>query len=113
MDYQTAHNLLISQGIDADQQADSLLHCLRQGIPPVPGQVTTILLALKVVFEAVRDATQLDRDLAYALLLLSTQSRQYFDQGDQAGVEWPPLLDEDLNRIAAGVKGIFAGEWYE
>jgi len=113
VDYQTAHNLLISQGLDAAQQPDSLLACLHQGKPPIPGQVTTLLLALKVVFEALREATQLDRELAYSLLILSTQSRQQFDRGVQSGVEWPPLLDEDLERIAAAVRSIFKGEWEE
>lgn len=111
MDYQTAHNFLITQGVDAERQPDTLLHCLHQGKPPIPGQVTTMLLALKVVFEALREATQLDRELAYSLLLLSTQSRQQFERGIQAGVEWPPLLDEDLERIAAAVRSIFKSEW--
>ncbi|EKQ69691.1 hypothetical protein OsccyDRAFT_2332 [Leptolyngbyaceae cyanobacterium JSC-12] len=113
MDYQTAYNLLITQGLDADQQDDALLTRLRQGLPPVPGQVTSILLALKVVFEALKDHTQLDRDLAAALHLLTINSRQQFEAGHQAGVEWPPLLDEDLTRIAISVSNIFLGEWSE
>lgn len=109
MDYQTAHNILITQGLDAAQHPDSLLSHLRQGKAPIPGQVTSILLALKVVFEALRDATTLDRELAYSLLLLSTQSRKFFDAGDRAGTEWAPLLSEDLDRIATAVESIFRG----
>ncbi|MBF2028867.1 MAG: Dethiobiotin synthetase [Oscillatoriales cyanobacterium C42_A2020_001] len=113
MDYQTAHNLLITQGLDADQATDTLLARLREGVPPVPGQVTSILLALKVVFEALKDSTQLDRDLAAALHLLTVNSRQQFEAGHQAGLEWPPLLNEDLERIAIAVQSIFLGEWID
>lgn len=109
MDYQTAHNILIRQGLDTAQQEDRLLNHLQQGRPPVPGQVTEILLALKVVFEALRAATVIDRELAYALFLLATQSRHYFILGHQAGVEWTPLLDEDLASITAAVQRILRG----
>ncbi len=84
---------------------------LKQGKPPIPGQVTSILLALKVVFEALRDSAEVERELACALYLLANDSRQQFESGQQAGVEWPPLLDEDLSRIAAAVKSIFVGVW--
>lgn len=113
MDYQTARNLLITQGLDAPRQPDALLTRLLQGQPPIPGQVTTILLALKVVFEALKDATELDRELVYSLYLFALSSRQAFEDGKRRGVDWPPLLDEDLERIACSVKSIFAGEWYE
>lgn len=113
VDYQTAYNLLITQGLDADRQTDALLTRLKQGMPPVPGQVTSILLALKVVFEALKDFTQLDRDLAAALHLLTVNSRQQFEAGYRAGIEWPPLLAEDLNRIAIAVQSIFLGEWID
>ena len=113
VDYQTARNLLITQGLDADQHPDALLTHIAQMSPPIPGQVTSILLALKVVFEALRDVTELDRELAYSLYILASESRQYFSVGQQKGIEWPPLLDEDLARIASGVKSIFAGQWFE
>lgn len=109
MDYQTAHNILLRQGLDAAQQPESLIHHLQQGAPPRPGQITEILLALKVVLEALRDAPTLDRELVYSLFLLATQSRQAFAAGHQAGIEWPPLLDEDLGRITAAVESIFRG----
>lgn len=95
--------------MDATQHADSLLSRLKQGIPPIPGQVTQILLALKVVLDALRDETVIDRELAYSLLLLSTQSREYFDNGDRSGVEWAPLLKEDLDRISSAATSIFRG----
>ncbi|NJP10127.1 MAG: Dethiobiotin synthetase [Leptolyngbyaceae cyanobacterium RU_5_1] len=111
MDYQTACNLLITQGIDAEQHPDALLTRLQQGIPPIPGQVTAVLLALKVLYEGLRESTQLERELACSLHRLSSESRSHFETGRKAGVIWPPLLDEDLTRIAAAVKSIFAGEW--
>jgi hypothetical protein len=85
---------------------------LQQGKAPIPGQVTSILLALKIVFEALRTAPTLDRELVYALYLLSFESRQHFEAGIRAGVDWPPLLNEDLKRISRAVKSIFAGTWH-
>lgn len=111
MDYQTARVLLVNQGMATAANPDALLSHLRQGKPPVPGLVTSILLALKVVFEALRDTSEFDRELACALYLLSIESRQEFEQGRQRGVDWPPLLDEDLIRISTGVKSIFLGQW--
>jgi hypothetical protein len=110
VDYQTAQNILIRQGLDAAAHPDSLISHLRQGKPPLPGQVTEILLALKVVFEALREATAIDRELAYSLFLLATESRKSFAAGHQSGLEWPPLLDEDLERINADVQSIFRGQ---
>jgi hypothetical protein len=113
VDYQTAHNLLIAQGIDASHTPDALINHLEQGNLPIPGQVTSVLLALKIVFEALKDAVVLDRELVCSLHVLASDSRHYFAAGQQSGVEWPPLLDEDLERISAGVKSIFSGSWIE
>lgn len=112
MDYKTACSFLITQGTASDQNADAFLVRLRQGKPPIPGQVTNILLALKIVFEALRTSSTLDRELVYSLYLLSIESRQVFEAGRQAGVNWPPLLEEDLKRISRAVKSIFAGVWH-
>jgi len=111
VDYSTARHLLINQGLATPENADALLSRLKQGQPPIPGQVTSILLALKVLFEALRNVSTFDRELACALHLLASESRQQFELGRQAGVAWPPLLDEDLTRIAAAVKSIFLGIW--
>ncbi|HEY9909584.1 MAG TPA: Dethiobiotin synthetase [Thermosynechococcaceae cyanobacterium] len=111
MDYSTAKSLILIQGGPIDRPHDALLSRLSQGKPPVPGQVTTILLALKVTFQALREAPEIDRPLASALHLLSTESRYLFDAGVQVGVDWPPLLNEDLNRIAAAVRSIFGDSW--
>jgi hypothetical protein len=113
MDYKTARSLLINQGTTSDQNTDAFLVRLKQGKAPIPGQVTSILLALKVVFEALRTVTTLDRELVFGLYLLSVESRQYFETGFQAGVDWPPLLEEDLKRISRAVKSIFAGVWHD
>ncbi len=112
MDYKTARTFLITQATASDQNANSFLVHLQQGKLPVPGQVTNILLALKMVFEGLRGATSLDRELIYSLYVLSSESRQHFEEGRRLGVSWPPLLDEDLKRISRAVKSIFAGVWH-
>lgn len=111
MDYKTAHTFLISQGIASDSNSDAFLVRLQQGKPPIPGQVTNILLALKMVFEDLQGKENLDREFVYALYLLAQDSRELFETGRSTGVNWPPLLDEDLKRISRGVKSIFAGVW--
>lgn len=112
MDYKTARSFLINQGTSCDPNIDAFLMRMKQRKAPIPGQVTSILLALKVVFEGLRTASTLDRELVYSLYLLSYESRQHFETGLQAGVDWPPLLNEDLKRISRAVKSIFAGVWH-
>lgn len=111
MDYKTARSFLITQGMASEQNFDALLVRLKMGKAPIPGQVTNILLALKIMFENLQGAANLDRELIYALYQLSYESRQRFEAGRQSGVNWPPLLDEDLKRITTAVKSIFAGVW--
>lgn len=113
MDYKTARSFLINQGTLSEQSTDAFLVRLKHGKAPIPGQVTNVLLALKMVFEALRTTPTLDRELAYALYLLSYESRQHYEKGVQVGANWPPLLDEDLKRIARAVKSIFAGTWHD
>lgn len=108
MDYETARNSLIYQGMLEGRNPDAFLARLSRGQPPVPGQVTSILLALKVVSDALRNAPAIDRDLVYALHVLACESRQQFEAQRKQGVVWPPLLDEDLTRIGVAVKNIFA-----
>jgi hypothetical protein len=111
MNYEIAYKLLIDQTISSEENPDALLMRLKQGRPPVPGQITSILLALKVVFAGHQDATTIDRQLANALYQLSIKSQYLFTAGRKAGVEWPPLLKEDLQRIAIASEGIFSGHW--
>ncbi|HEY9750682.1 MAG TPA: Dethiobiotin synthetase [Allocoleopsis sp.] len=111
MDYETARSFLINQTRLTPANPDAFLSRLKQGQPPVPGQVTSILLALKVVFEALRAAPSLDRELIYTLHILALESRHQYESQRKAGVVWPPLLDEDITRIATAVKNIFADEW--
>ncbi|MEM6253876.1 MAG: Dethiobiotin synthetase [Cyanobacteria bacterium P01_D01_bin.156] len=108
MDVQTAQRVVTSQANTAI--ADSFLARLQQKSSPVPGQVTSLLLALKVLHEHFKAAQKLDRDLAYALHQLAYEGRQYYEQGKQANVEWPLLLDTDLERIAVAVTQIFKGD---
>jgi hypothetical protein len=108
MNYETAKKVLIDQTINSEE-SDALIVHLRQGKPPVPGQITSILLALKVVYEGLKGETVLDRDLAYALYLLTLKAQQLFAAGRKAGVNWPPLLQDDLLRISQAVEGIFSG----
>jgi hypothetical protein len=110
MNYEIARKLLIDQGI-SENNPDTLLNRLKQGKPPVPGQITSVLLALKVAFEALKDSLQLDRDLAYALYQLGVKGQQLFIVGRKAGIDWPPLLKEDLQRISLAVESIFSGQW--
>ncbi|MEG3956413.1 Dethiobiotin synthetase [Microcoleus sp. herbarium2] len=113
MDYKTARSFLIDQGtaLETKKNPDAFLMRLKQGQPPVPGQVTSILLALKILFEGLQDSPMLDRQLISALHLLSVEGLQQFEAGRSKGVSWPPLLKEDLNRIAIAVKNIFSGVW--
>lgn len=39
------------------------------------------------------------------------ESQQQFAAGRNRGVERPPLLQEDLQRISLAVKSIFSGQW--
>jgi len=113
MDYKTARILLIDQGTASDQNPDAFLIRLKNFQPPIPGEVTNILLALKMLFESLQGETSLDRELVYALYQLAYESRQSFAAGHLAGINWPPLLDEDIQRIAIAVKSILAGVWQE
>jgi hypothetical protein len=112
MDFQTAREFVIRQtlGTSADLP-DTFIACLRQGKPPVPGQVTSLLLALKILFEGLKSEPTLDRSLVQALFILSYESRQLYTQGQKAGVHWPPMLDEDLGRIGKVAQSIVFGEW--
>lgn len=109
MDYATARQLIACQQIV--DRTETLLGHLRQGKPPIPGQVTSLLLALKVIYERHANQPTLDRELVTLLHQLAWESRIYLDNGTRAGVAWPPLLADDLGRVAAGVQGIFAGVW--
>ena len=113
MNYDSAYNFLIAQGtaLQEPQKQDDFLQRLQQGKPPIPGQVTSILLALRIVFEGLQSTANLDRKLVWALHLLAVDSQKLFDAGRQRGIDWPPLLKEDLQRIAIAVKSIFSGVW--
>jgi len=111
MNYETAHQFLLNQTVASEQNSDALLTRMRQGKPPIPGQITSILLSLKVVFEALKDSKTLERELTYALYLLTVKAQQLFVAGLKAGVDWPPMLKEDLLRIANATESIFSGEW--
>ncbi len=110
MDFQTARQVLSQQTLPAYETEDTFLGRLRVGHPPVPGQVTSLLLALKVIHDALKDASSLDRELAQALFLVAYESRNLYEVGRAARVAWPPLLDEDLERIAITAYQIFTNE---
>jgi hypothetical protein len=109
MDYETARNFLMQQGNPEATNTDALLIRLSQGYPPLPGQTTTLLRALDVVFEALQETEILERQLVYALYMLAIESQQQFQRGQACGVEWPAELERDLSDIASAVKKIFAG----
>lgn len=111
MDFTTARQFVVNQALPAPDKSDTFLQQLQRREAPIPGQVTSLLLALKAIFEGLRSTQQIDRKLAYALFCLAHESRRAFEAGKRAGTEWPPLLDEDLSRIAIAVTSIFADEW--
>jgi hypothetical protein len=113
MDYKTARSFLIDQGnaLENQRNPDAFLTRLKQGQAPIPGQVTSILLALKMVYDGLKDAPMIDKQLTLSLHLLSLESIRYFEVGANKGIIWPPLLKEDVERIANSVKNIFSGTW--
>lgn len=113
MDYETAYNLLIAEGNALLQSGseDNFLKRLQQGKPPIPGQVTSILLALRIIFEALQKQKNVDRKLALSVYLIALESQRLFQSGRDAGVDWPPLLKEDLYRISLAVQSLFSGGW--
>ncbi|KST63894.1 hypothetical protein [Mastigocoleus testarum] len=111
MNYEIARKLLIAQTSNPEENPDALIARMQQGKPPIPGQVTSILLALKVLHEGLKDSTTLDRELAYSLYKLTVNSQKLFAAGHKAGINWPPLLKEDLLRIGSGCESIFSGVW--
>lgn len=108
MNYATACKLLIKQTIKTEDNSEAILRRMHQGQPPVPGQITSILLALKVVEENLKDAKSIDKDLASALFLITVKTQQLFTAGLKSGVDWPPLLKEDLLRIGQACESIFS-----
>jgi hypothetical protein len=111
MDYATAYRLLLQEGDFANQSVDTLLLRLQQQKPPIPGQVTTLLLALKVLYEGLKGTSSLDRKLVISLYCLAYDAQTWFQRGQAQGVTWPPLLEQDLERIRIGVRSIFADQW--
>ncbi|WP_008319290.1 hypothetical protein [Leptolyngbya sp. PCC 6406] len=110
MDFHTARQSILTQTVALNPAQRPFIHCLRQGVPPIPGQVTSLLLALRVLGEGLRQEPSLDRTLTHAFFVLTYESRQLYLQGQKSGIEWPPLLDEDLDRIAKAVRDILADE---
>ncbi|HIK31745.1 MAG TPA: Dethiobiotin synthetase [Oscillatoriales cyanobacterium M59_W2019_021] len=112
MNPKTACNFLIDQGMAliTQRNPDAFLCLLAKGESPYPGQMTSILLALKTVRDALGDAKQIDRPLADALHRLAMESHKHYEAGRRNGVQWSPLLAEDLQRLEDAVCGIFSGE---
>ncbi|MBD2101820.1 Dethiobiotin synthetase [Leptolyngbya sp. FACHB-261] len=117
MNFDTARAFLIRQAACAPlngsglQDHQMLLSRIRRGLPPLPGQMTSILLALKVVFEGLRGQTHLDRLLVMALHTLATEPSLQLQQRYPAQT-WPPLLDDDLAQVTRAVESIFADSWH-
>jgi hypothetical protein len=111
MDFDTARQFVLRQTLAPNDDIDSFIVCLRQGKPPIPGQVTSLLLALKVLYEGLKTEPSLDRPLVQALFTLTYESRQLFNQGQQRNIDWPPLLNDDLTRLAKAAQSIILGEW--
>lgn len=115
MDSKTAYNFIIDQGtaLVTQRNPDAFLMLLERGKPPLPGQMTSILLALKTLYESEKKLDRLDRKLIRALHLLSLESYKLLEVGRKNGIFWSPLLVADVNRLEKAVDSIFAGEWLE
>ena len=109
MDLKTACELIASQTLPELETQDTFLGRLRQGMAPVPGQVTSLLLSLKVIQGSLQGSSALDRQLAQSLFLLAYESRNLYEVGRANRADWPPMLDDDLERIAIATYTIFAG----
>ena len=108
MDSKTAQQVILTQ---ADLTVtDSFLARLQRQQPPIPGQVTSMLLALRTLTDDLKATEHLERTLVYALHQLAYESRQLYEQGRRTKVEWPPLLNSDIERVAIAVGQIFKGE---
>ena len=110
MDFDTARRFLLAQTLTPVSGQTSFIDCLRQGTAPVPGQVTSILLALKTLAQFLKDEPAIEKPLGLALFILSYESRQLYLQGQRNNVDWPPLLDEDLTRIAQAVHSVWVNQ---
>lgn len=111
MDFDTAHQFLLQQTLSpTDDQRETFIACLRRGKPPVPGQVTSLILALKVLDDGLKDEPVIDRTLLKALLVLIDDSGYFYRQGTAEGVIWPPLLADDLNRLRQSARAIMTGQ---
>ncbi|MFM7471942.1 MAG: Dethiobiotin synthetase [Nodosilinea sp. LVE1205-7] len=114
MDFETARQFVLGQtSPDSDQRPDTFIACLRQGRPPVPGQVTSLLLALKVIFEGLKQEPSLERSLVQSLLVLIKDGPDLFQAGSYQGVSWPPLLEDDLGRLSRAAVSIIKAEWQD
>ncbi|MFL0603900.1 Dethiobiotin synthetase [Cylindrospermopsis raciborskii] len=108
MNYQIARKLLIDQ---TETARDTVLNRLQKGKLPIPGQITSILLALKLVFESLKDVNTIDKELAWSLHKLGSKCLEILTMELKSDTEWPPLLKEDLQRITLAVESIFSGTW--
>lgn len=115
MDEQTARNFLLDQGtaLETSRNANAFLVLLEQGKSPIPGQMTSLLLALKTVYKSLDGKPHLDRPLAYALHRLAFDGRRCFEAGRRNRVQWSPLLASDLERLESLVASILSGQWHE
>ena len=115
MDEQTARNFILDQGMALQEQRNpnAFLVLLQQGKSPVPGQMTSLLLALKILYQSLQGTSTIDRPLAYSLYRLARDSRYYFEEGRRNGVSWSPLLITDLDRLDRLVGSILSGVWQE
>ncbi|RZM75406.1 hypothetical protein [Leptolyngbya iicbica] len=108
MDFDTARRFVLAQTLAPVPGQTPFIDCLRRGEAPVPGQVTSLLLALKTLAQGLKKEPMIERSLGHALFILTYESRQLYLQGKTQNVDWPPLLDDDLSRIAVAVEQIWA-----
>ena len=63
MDFDTARRFVLAQTLSPVPGQTSFITCLRQGEAPVPGQVTSLLLALKTLSQALKNEPMIERSL--------------------------------------------------
>ena len=108
MDFDTARRFVLAQTLSPVPGQSTFIDCLRRGTAPVPGQVTSLLLALKTLSQGLKNEPMIERSLGHAFFILSYESRLLYLRGKAQQVDWPPLLDEDLSRMATAVEQIWA-----
>ncbi|HEY1068099.1 MAG TPA: hypothetical protein VGE52_18390 [Pirellulales bacterium] len=87
---------------------------LRMGDDPGVERMRKLLLALKIVFDDLHEATAIDRPLAYALHALAVYPESQASAWSRQGRTWRThLIADEIPAVALAAESIFAGEWQD